>query len=346
MLFTIFDVNSRTRKNKITQIKMSKNSIKIIVLYLSVFFFLVSCYKEIKTDSPYIEGLSIDNYPIIDGSTSTLPLNTIVACELLGLSYVWEGKIVNYFSRLWGVEPQIASRLRRKFDKRVMSSTTHDAFINLIDNKAEIALTARTLSADEKAYADSKGVMLVETPIALDAFIFIVNSHNKAVNLTTENIQDIYTGKVTDWSELGIESENSTIRPYIRNPNSGSQELMDMLIMKDLEYIDLPMYEETLVSSMAGMFDKIALDKSAIGYSVYYYNEYIIRPEGYIKTIAIDGVRPDIETISDKSYPYTTEVYAVIRSDIDKSSMAYKVYQWLQTEEGRQAIKKSGYIPN
>ncbi len=122
---------------------------------------------------------------------------------------------------------------------------------------------------------------------------------------------------------------------------------MDLLIMKDLEYTNLPIYEEALIFTMAGLLDEIGGNFRAIGYTVYYYNEYIVRPnDSYLKTIAIDGVHPNKFTITNRSYPYTTEVYAVIRSDIDKSSMAYNVYEWLQTEKGKQAISKSGYIPN
>ena len=72
---------------------MNRFFLIITVLVLSVSFICTGCEKEEKeesTISPYIEGLTIDNYPIIDGSTSTLPLNTVIACELLGLKYQWE----------------------------------------------------------------------------------------------------------------------------------------------------------------------------------------------------------------------------------------------------------------
>lgn len=328
---------------------MNKHVLVIIALCVFVPFFFMSCEKEIDTDSPYIEGLSIDNYPIIDGSTSTLPLNTIIACELLGLNYKWQENKINFNSKTWSVTPKVQGNVKEKFEKRVRSSQTHNSFIHLIDSEVDIALVARTMSPDEKAYADSKGVTLIETPIALDAFIFIVNSRNEIKGLTTENIQDIYTGKITDWEELGVEiyPGYSSINPYIRNPNSGSQELMDLLIMKDREYIDLPIYEEALVFTMAGMLDAIGGDPRAIGYTVYYYNEYIVRAgDSFLKAIAVDGVHPDKQTIANKSYPYTTEVYAVIRSDVNKSSMTYKVYEWLQTEAGKQVISKSGYISN
>jgi len=339
---------------KYTKHEPIKNIIGKVIsfaLLASLLSILTNCEKEELTDSPYINGLSIDNYPIIDGSTSTLPLNMVIACELLGLNYQWQENRINSSSS-WSIEPKVKHDTKKKFDRVIKSSQTHNSYINLIDGEVDIALTARTMSPDEKNYAESKGVTLIETPIAIDAFIFIINPMNKINELTTEDIQSIYTGKITDWRELGLLSMPLydgalPIVPYIRNPNSGSQELMDLLVMNNLEYYTkLPIYEETLVFSMAGLFDKVATDEFAIGYTVYYYNEHIIRGEKLLKTIGIDGVRPNKQTISDRSYPYAADVYAVIRSDTDKSSMTYQIYNWLQTEAGKQAISKSGYIPN
>jgi phosphate transport system substrate-binding protein len=329
--------------------KLKFSAIMTLLFYiLSVF---TSCEK-INTDSPYIDGLSIDNYPIIDGSTSTLPLNRVIACELMGLNYHWQENKNSSSGTTWSIEPKIKGSLQQKFDNLILSSQTHNSFINVIDNKVNIALAARRMSPDEKEYAMSKGVSLIETPIALDAFIFIVSPRNPVEGLTTENIQDIYTGEKTNWTDFGIvifpeNPEYSVIQPFIRNPNSGSQELMDLLIMKDLEYIDLPIYKENLIFTMAGLIDAIAGSPFAIGYTVYYYNEFIIKPDiTFLKTIAIDGVQPTEQTITNRLYPYTTEVYAVIRSDTDTSSMTFKVYEWLQTATGKQIISNSGYIPN
>ncbi len=329
--------------------KLKFSAIMTLLFYiLSVF---TSCEK-INTDSPYIDGLSIDNYPIIDGSTSTLPLNRVIACELMGLNYHWQENKNSSSGTTWSIEPKIKGSLQQKFDNLILSSQTHNSFINVIDNKVNIALAARRMSPDEKEYAMSKGVSLIETPIALDAFIFIVSPRNPVEGLTTENIQDIYTGEKTNWTDFGIvifpeNPEYSVIQPFIRNPNSGSQELMDLLIMKDLEYIDRPIYKENLIFTMAGLIDAIAGSPFAIGYTVYYYNEFIIKPDiTFLKTIAIDGVQPNEQTITNRLYPYTTEVYAVIRSDTDTSSMTFKVYEWLQTATGKQIISNSGYIPN
>lgn len=329
---------------------MKKNkSFAAAMLMLAAFAMGTGCEKIPNTESPYIEGLSINNYPVIDGSTSTLPLNTVIACELLGLEYQWKEKTEEGRINFWTMEAQIKGSLKSKFDNVIKSSQTHNSIINVIDGEADLVLSARTMSPDEKQYAKNKGVTIIETPIALDAFIFIVNPYNPITTLTTQDIQHIYTGKVTDWTNFGVEisPDYSIIHPFIRNPNSGSQELMDMLVMKDLKYYkDLPIYNEKLVFTMAGLIDAIAANPYAIGYTVYYYNEHIIRPGEKLKTIGIEGVQPSRQTISNRSYPLTTEVYAVIRSDTDRSSMAYKIYQWLQTDAGKKAIAKSGYIPN
>ena len=150
----------------------------ITALLFFILFVFTGCEK-INTDSPYLDGLSITNYPIIDGSTSTLPLNRVIACELMGLNYHWqENKNSSSGINTWSIEPKIKGSLKQKFNNLILSSQTHNSFINLIDNKVDIALAARKMSPDEKEYAMSKGVSLIETPIALDAFIFIVSPRN------------------------------------------------------------------------------------------------------------------------------------------------------------------------
>ena len=183
---------------------------------------------------------------------------------------------------------------------------------------------------------------MIEIPIALDAFVFIVNSNNPIKSLTIEQIQDIYTGKVTNWNE--VEGNNATINPYVREPNSGSQELMDLLVMKDLDIMQFPVSWE-VVFTMTGAFEMVLRDTNGICYTVYYYKENIFK-EVNVKSVEIEGVYPNKESISNNSYSLVAEVYAIIRSDIDKSSMAYKIFECLETEIGREVISESGYIPN
>ncbi|MGF1584569.1 MAG: PstS family phosphate ABC transporter substrate-binding protein [Bacteroidales bacterium] len=182
--------------------------------------------------------------------------------------------------------------------------------------------------------------MLLEIPIAIDAFIMIVNNSNPVNNLTTKQIQDIYTGEITNWVEVG--GKAGIINPYIRNSTSGSQVLMESLIMKDLAMTDLPALD--MSSTMWGPFQILSNDNNGICYTVYYYHEFMARAEG-VKSIAVDGVHPEFSTLQKREYPYTTDVYVMIRKDLDKSSMAYKLFNLLLSGAGRKVIEESGYVP-
>jgi phosphate transport system substrate-binding protein len=199
------------------------------------------------------------------------------------------------------------------------------------------------MSADEKSGADAAGISLIETPIALAAFIFIINVGNTVQSLTIRQVQDIYTGKITNWRQVG--GNNAEIIPYVRNANSGSQELMETLVMKDLKINEFNENSSELIHSMAGALDMVSHVINSICYTLYYYKEQMASSTWNIKSLAINGIYPDWGTISNKSYPYAAEIYSVIRSDLDKPSMAYKLYEWLQTEAGKNAINGGGYPP-
>lgn len=320
-----------------------KRLVLSVAAVLSAMIVFTGCGKENPPEwFVTIDGLTIDNYPKVDGSTSTAPLNALIACKLLGMSHSWMQSV---HTGTWEIIPGFGDDMvRTKFWERVTSSQTHQSLVNLIDGEADLVLSARKMSPDEKEYADAAGITLIETPIALDAFIFIVNPANKIKSLTTKQIQDIYTGSLTNWKEVG--GNDVEINPYVRNPNSGSQELMDLLVMKDLEYFtEYPISDEVVIFTMWGAFEQVNKDASALCYTVFYYKDSIVRKDGFIKGIAVDGVYPDRRTIAARSYPYTAEVYASIRSDLDPSSMAHKIYELLQTDDGKRIIAESGYVP-
>jgi phosphate transport system substrate-binding protein len=299
-------------------------------------FILFSCDTETIEHPFIIEGITAENYPKTDASTAAAPLQTLIVCKLLGLRYNW----AQAFDGTYTIYPNWED-IPADFDywERIKTSKTHDAIMNIIDKKVDFILSVRKMSEDEKAHAEEQGVTLIETPIALDAFIFIVNRSNPLKSLTIKQIQNIYTGELTNWKEVG--GKNAQINPYVRNANSGSQELMESLVMKGLKIKDLP--EESMLDGMMPVFSTVMTDVNSICYSLYYYNEQMVK-ENIAKAIAVNRVTPDRNTIKKRAYPFTAEVYAVIRSDLDKSSMAYKIYETLQSEAGKNVINESGYV--
>jgi len=269
----------------------------------------------------------------MDGSTSTLPLDTLIACRLLDTKCVW----TDWLGGPKTLVPELTDS-DVEFPE-IVHHGTHDAYVNLITGAADLILVARLPSQDEQKLAANQGVVLIPEPVALDAFVFILNAENPVDNLATPQIQGIYTGMLANWSQVGgLEAE---IHPYQRNPNSGSQELMISLVMKDLAIIDAP---EMTLEGMMGPINVISDDVNGVGYSVYFFEEFMA-PNEKLKLSAVDGVLPNSESIQSWQYPYTTEVFAVIRSDLDQDGNAYRMYEWLKSEEGQSIIAESGYIP-
>jgi len=182
-------------------------------------------------------------------------------------------------------------------------------------------------------------VKLVAEPIALDAFVFILNIENPIDNLTLEQIQEIYMGRITKWDEVG--GLDSLITPYQRNDNSGSQELMKSLVMLDFPMINAP---EMMLPSMMAPINAISNDPDGIGYSVYFYEQFMA-PNESLKLCGVNGVVPSFETIQARIYPFTTEVYSVIRADLPTDSIAFRLRNWVLSTEGQAVVAESGYVP-
>ena len=286
-----------------------------------------------------IEGLTRENYPRVDGATSTRALNMMIACKLLGLPYVWSMVTGTSEFSVW---PKGDNGFPdNSLDGRIKTSQTYGAMMNLIDGQADIILRSTTASPNEKTAAEAAGVTLIETPIALDAFVFIKNRANPVQSLTIEQIRKIYTKQITNWSEVG--GDNAPMKVFTRPRNSGSEEALRELVMKDLEPAEFP--EEQQVMSMQGLFWEMSREQYGIGYIFKNYKEMIIWRYGE-PTLAIDGVQPTPATMKDRTYPLTTEVYAIIRSDLDRGSMAYKLYEWLQTESAKMVLEECGFTSN
>ncbi|MDR1526300.1 MAG: substrate-binding domain-containing protein [Dysgonamonadaceae bacterium] len=318
-----------------------------LVLTIFLFVFFACAKEEINADngSKTIAGITTENYPHVDGSTSTKPVNALIACKLLGLPYLWIPGIVGEWS-VWFDYDQIPSSEAQQwgdfFHERIKVSQTHGAFMNLIDGNAEIILTHRTISPDEQAHAAEVGVTLIETSVAQDGFVFVVNKDNPVQSLTVQQVQDIYTGRITNWQQVG--GNNETIKPYVRPRNSGSEEIMRSLVMEGRETADLSEIKQ--IASMAGVFPEIIHEPNSMCYTFNYYKEMQVRvPDEQVPRIAINGIFPDETSIRNRTYPFIAEVHVAIRSDLDRNSMAYKMYEWLQTDAGKAVIAESGYLP-
>ncbi|MCD8167031.1 MAG: hypothetical protein LUE93_13510 [Bacteroides sp.] len=133
--------------------------LKVCTLFFCILCFH-SCSKE-EEGTHYtksIKGLTADNFPYMDSSTSTHPLMNIVAYRLMGIPYYWQVSPINGIEKHIAVDYQKVNNREElnKISEKLNSSTTHGSFINLIDQKAELIIASRSISRDEKQYAEEK----------------------------------------------------------------------------------------------------------------------------------------------------------------------------------------------
>ena len=185
-------------------------------------------------------------------------------------------------------------------------------------------------------------VQLEQKPIGVDALVFIVNEDNPVQALTRQQLRDIYAGKITNWKDVG--GKDQAIVAFQRGEDSGSQTLFKKLLIQGGELMTPP--SELAPAAMGELVDSIAdynNSANAIGFSVYYYIDQMYSKPG-LRLLAVDGVTPSNDTLADGSYPLCNDFYAVIHPDAAADSPERRLYDWLDTADGQDCIKKSGYV--
>lgn len=300
-----------------------KQTIMTMALFALVILLCVGCNGKQAQQQPEQQAgrvslkLSVEDYPVMDGSTANLPMMAEVMSEVCGISL-------------------------EEAEKLTSCNKTPAAWEAVVNGSSDILLVYEAAEETKKLIEES-GVALEITPIGRDALVFINNEQNPVSDLSQQQLKDIYTGHITNWSEIGGAEQD--IVAYQRVATSGSQSLFMKLLMQDEVPMEAP--QELKPAAMGELIDELARynnDGNALGYSVFYYASYMYQQPG-LKMIAVDGVQPSDETIADGSYPLLNEYYVVIRSDEPADSPARQLRDWLLSAEGRAAIEKAGYVP-
>lgn len=220
-------------------------------------------------------------------------------------------------------------------------SNTHPGYVKLINNQADLIVVTEP-SKEELELAKSKNIELEVTKVVNEGFVFFVNKNNKVNSISLENIRRIYSGEITNWSELG--GDNAKIVAFQRPTNSGSQTGLLSLVMKDKK-VKVPTTTEK-IQTMSGIIEQVAdYDNgiNSIGYSYYYYAETMYKNDN-LKYIAIDDVEPNMETIKNGTYPIRTAYYIVTRKGETNENVA-KLKDAMLSKRGQLVAQKAGYVP-
>ena len=303
--------------------------ILIIVLCIGAYEYVIDLEEEKEEFANEVQDVeeeisnepifSIEDFPKIDASLATQPLTNAFYENFTGES---------------------SENIEESY------SNTHPAYQKLIEGEKDLIVVTEP-SEDELKMAEEANVELVITPVVKEGFVFYINSENPVDSLTLEQIQDIYTGKITNWKEVG--GNDAEIRAFQRPDNSGSQTGMYSLVMKDKQIMEAP--KENLVETM---FDIVNLVSSydnglnSIGYSYYYYATTIYDTldssvKDRIKFLGVNGIKPSNQTIMDESYPLNTAYYIVTRKD-NTDENVQKLLDSMLSVRGQKVAEEAGYV--
>ena len=284
--------------------------IKMIDVKLYLPFEEDSALARVDTDTK-IEG----DLPVMDGAAALVPVYASVIDNLYpeGCVTFEGGKFDdnNYYGENFAP------------DSKMQYKNTVRGFTAVVDGDTDLFLTAYP-SEEQFKYAEEQGVELECVPIGREAFVFFVNKDNPVNELTSDQIRQIYNGRITNWNEVG--GADLLINPLTRIKGSGSQTMMDKF-MGDTE-----IKPRKLLSVFGG----------GLGYSFRFYLSGMVANQN-VKMLTVDGVYPDKESIRNGTYPLAAKFFVVYRKD-NTNPNVQKVVDWMLSDEGQKMIEEVGYV--
>lgn len=201
---------------------------------------------------------------------------------------------------------------------------------SLIDGTCNIATASRPIKEKEIATAQEKGVNPVETVIARDAIVLVVHPSNALAGLTLAEIKAIYTGKVSNWSEVG--GADQEIIVVSRDSASGTFETFNELALEG----EKVRADALLQASNAAVVTTVANTPGAIGYVGLGY----VSKE--IKALTVDEVIPSKETVNAGDYPLARSLF--MYTDGKPEGAVKKFIDFVLSAEGQKLVEENGYI--
>ena len=210
------------------------------------------------------------------------------------------------------------------------------------EGRCDIGLSSRALKAEEKEAG------LKETVLAYDGIAIIVNPENPVSDLTLEQIADIYTGRITNWKDLG--GEDMEIAVYGREAGSGTRGAFEVVLIgreagsgtrDGFETItgtsDACQYRQELTST-GDVITTVAQNPDAIGYAS------LASIKDTVKALSIGGIVPTEDSVKDGSYAIQRPFVLVTVEGRALSECAQKFFEYITSSEAASLISAAGAV--
>ncbi|MBU4286113.1 MAG: phosphate ABC transporter substrate-binding protein, partial [Verrucomicrobia bacterium] len=203
---------------------------------------------------------------------------------------------------------------------------------SLINAACDVATMSRPMKNSEKDAAKSAGVLPIEHIVAMDGIAMVVHESNPLQGLTIEQIRDVYTGKITNWKELG--GPDRPIVAISRDTNSGTYETFETMVMKNAKIAGKTEY----VGSNGAIRQRVLSTEGAIGYVGLAFREGV-------KALKVNGIEATPETVVAKTYPIARPLYMYTNGRPKQDTPLYDFITLSDSPEGKKIIEDTGFVP-
>jgi phosphate transport system substrate-binding protein len=207
----------------------------------------------------------------------------------------------------------------------------------LLNGTTEICQSSRPLKMDEKLKLQEAGKAYKEAIIAYDAISFVVNPANSVNQLTREQLEGIFTGKIKNWKEVG--GADMTIVAYSRETSSGTYEFVKEHVLNKKNFAS----NILLMPATGAIVQSVSQTKGAIGYVGLAYVENNVKALKVSYDKGKNYIAPTIANAKTKSYPVTRPLYYYYATNVEKAILPFINYAL--SAEGQQVVLAEGFVP-
>jgi phosphate transport system substrate-binding protein len=249
-----------------------------------------------------------------------------------------EGKVIIRGSNTIGEElaPRLIAEYKKDHPKAEFDLETKGTAYGmgaLMASRCDIAGASRFPSKEETELANMRGVILNDYVIGAYSVVVVVNAKNPLANLTQNQVEDIFTGAVQNWKDVG--GAEGPIHLYVRDPISGTYLGFRELAMGNKPYAADP----NLFMNYEGIVKAVAQDPDGIGYS----STESATNDG-TKVLSISGVKPSVASVNKGEYHYARVLHLYTSKEKETPGIRDFI-QFVESARGQQVLSEMGFVP-
>ena len=207
----------------------------------------------------------------------------------------------------------------------------------LMDNTTDIAMASRPIKFSEKMKIKEAGQDVDEIIVAYDALAVVVHPSNPVKQLTRQQLEDIFRGKITNWKQVG--GDDRKIVVYSRETSSGTYEFFKESVLKNKNY----MSSSLSMPATGAIIQSVSQTKGAIGYVGLAYINKEVKPIHVSYDAGKTFTEPSFENAKNKAYPIVRPLFYYY--DVKNEGKVKPFIDYILSAEGQATVKQVGYIP-